>query len=421
MSKYSSSQVQTQYIDPVAFVPNGRCRFELDATKAAYLPNMRILNLGCNSDAVTQYNRGLGALALIKNIRLLDAHTVLSSLREVAPYMFFKSCNASNSENKSHKSWTRRNDLGLELDSTTNKLGNIYNSGTANLGTAGNESDTAILDLRLVFPILNELSSIPTSIFKNLVVEIEFQSSPANQVLVNVGSSVTILRPVLAVDYMDNMNLVAPLTQELISNGANWLEVEHDNYVIPAVDTTAYAAADIVEVQSNNNSLGFIGKSLERLLITKQIGDKEQELNSNAVLGYSATASSQALLNAEFQIRLNGRAIMPGNCGVKGNNARLGYMVDTWGDLSLNPSAVQYKWDQTASILNASHEGGQQDFIGVMIGARVQDLQISISRDTVNDTSSKHPTSSQLQVNMYGEVRKVLSIRADGSYIVVYA
>ena len=421
MSKYSSSQVQTQYIDPVAFVPNGRCRFELDATKAAYLPNMRILNLGCNSNAATQYNRGLGALALIKNIRLLDAHTVLSSLREVAPYMFFKSCNASNSENKSQKSYTRRNGLGLELDSTTNKLANIYPSGTANLGTAGNESDTAILDLRLVFPILNELSSIPTSIFKNLVVEIEFQSSTANQVLTNVGSSVTILRPVLAVDYMDNMNLVAPLTQELISNGVNWLEVEHDNYVIPAVDTTAYGAADIVEVQSNNNSLGFIGKSLERLLITKQIGDKEQELNNNAVLGFSATASSQALLNQSAQIRLNGRNIMPGNNGIQGNNARLGYMVDTWGDLSLNPSAVQYKWDQTASILNASHEGGQQDFIGVMIGSRVQDLQISISRDTVNDTSTKHPTSSQLQVNMYGEVRKVLSIRADGSYIVVYA
>ena len=419
MSRYSQSQVETQYIDPVAFVPNMRCRFELDGSKLAYMPNMRILDIGCTANAAQQYNRGLGCLALIKNIRLMDARTELSSLRTVAPYMFFKNTNHTNSENKSQKSWTRRHQLGLELDSTSNELHHLYRPGGPDTIASGN-AISGTLDLRKVFPILNHLQALPTTIFKNLTIEIEFEASTARQILTATdANTIDIIRPVLAVDFIDNPAIVAPMTSGLISQGARWLEIEHDNYVIPAVDTSAYATGDVVRVSNNNNSLGFVGKMVERILVCKQIGDFNQELNGANVLGFSALASSQALLNESMQVRLNGRNVLPGAQGIAGANVVLGQMVDTYGELSINPAANKYKWAEAGNLLNAGHESGQQDWFGIMLGARVQNLQIEIARDTVNDTATKHPSESQLNVNLYGEVHKSITFQ-NGGYRIVY-
>ena len=417
MSRYSKNQIETQYIDPVAFVPNLRCRFELDGSKLAYMPNMRLLDLGSNSNAATEYNRGLGCFAHIKNIRLMDARTELSSLRSVPQYLFFKNSNHTNSENKSVKGYTQRQQLGLEIHGTTNKLEAIYNRGGVNTVAVG--SDTGMLDLRRVFPILNHINALPTSIFKNLTIEIEFEASVAKQIYQQNNVTCAIIRPVLAVDFINNPAIVGPLTSQLVSGGANWLEIEHDNYVIPEVDTSGYAAADSVQVANNNNSLGFTGKLVERLLVTKQIGDFGQELIAPNVLGYSALASSQCLLNQNWQVRLNGRNMLPGARGLSGDNARLAQMADTFGEFSVNPSANKYKWDQTANLLTAQHTGGQQDWFGIMLGARVQNLQLEMSRDTQNDTSTRNPTNSQLNVNLYAEVHKNISFN-NGGYRIVY-
>jgi hypothetical protein len=420
MSRYSSDNVKTSYQDPVAF-SNLRCRFELDASKLCYMPNMRLLDIGCNAQGELEYNRGLGALALIKNIRLMDARTELSSLRTVAPYMFFKNSNHSNSENKSQKSWMRRNHLGLELEASSNKLGHLYSPGNVNTVALG--SETAILDLTRCFPILNKVSCLPTSIFKNLSIEIEFETNIARQIYTTTAAANTceIIRPVLAVDFIDNPSIVGPMTSQLVSDGARWLEVEHDNYVIPAVNTAGYGAADSINVVNNNNSLGFIGKLVERLLITKQIGDFSQEVLSGEVLGYSALASSQSLLNETVQVRLNGRNTMPGAKGISGANAKLAQMADTFGEFSMNPASNQYKWNVAGELFKTGngYGGGQQDWFGMMLGARVQNLQIEIARDTQNDTQPRDPTNSQLNVNLYAEVHKQISF-ANGVYKIVY-
>ena len=50
---YFDSSIQTEYLDPVSFVPGLRCRFELDGTKMAYLSNMRLLDIKCTSQSRT--------------------------------------------------------------------------------------------------------------------------------------------------------------------------------------------------------------------------------------------------------------------------------------------------------------------------------------------------------------------------------
>ena len=415
---YFDGSVRTQYLDPVSYVPNGRCAFELDGDKLAYLSNMRLLDLGVTSAAPSLYSRGLGAIALIKNIRLMDARTELSSLRNPAQYLFYKNANRSNAINKSNDSYLKRNALGYEINSIDNKVKSIYPSGATN--TAADTTTAAYLDLREVFPILNHLRVLPTQIFKNLRIEIEFDAKLANQILTDISQAITTLRPVLAVDHITNDVLVKQEIEALMKAGTVWDEIETDGYVIAAVDTAAYGAGDVTVQSAANSSLAYKGKVVERLLLCKQLQNKALELNGNNVQGFGGVASSQAVLNQTTQYRLNGKNIMPGFNGVSRPNERLGIAADEWGSTNGFMGSNLYKWSNKAAGLDDPNQAGQMSWDVVRVGARVADLQINIQRTNNRDSDALAPTNAGLVVNCYAEVKKALAVMADG-YRIVYA
>ena len=417
---YSAGNLKTEYIDPVSFTPNSRCRFELDGSKLGYLPNIRLLNLGCdNNDAAHSYSKGLGALALIKNCRILDGRTELSAIRNFAPYGFFKNLRRSNDINKSNDGYLKRNELGYEINGVNNKVDAIYNRGKSNTAASG-LTDSAYVDMRDLLPLLNAVPILPTSVFRNLIVEIEFESNTANQVIYKTDGTVTILRPILAVDYIEDPRLMEPM-MGMLMQGVNWREVEHDNYVIPAVAL----GTDIEQVQStSNNSLGFIGKRMGNLLVSKQFVDKSKEVgtggSANQVLGFGAVASSQAVLKEQVQVRLNGRAVFPGAGGVGGANAMLGTVVDAYGELQCSPGSNQYLWNQADTLNDDENQVGQSSFIACEVGARIADLQLTLSRTNNQDTNPRDATNAALVVNLYADIEKVIVFNG-GQYSVIYA
>tara|TARA_B110000046_G_scaffold69362_1_gene77407 strand:+ start:3726 stop:4976 length:1251 start_codon:yes stop_codon:yes gene_type:complete len=413
-----NGSVETMYLDPVSFVPNQRCAFELDGTKLAYGSNMRLLNLGVVSNTAQDYSQGLGAMALIRNIRLMDARTELSGIRNVAPYMFFKNCNRTNATNKSEDSYLKRNQLGFEIAADDNKVSHTYSPGRAN--TTPETTELAYLDLREVFPILNELTILPTSIFKNLRIEIEFDGKASNQILGETDATFDIQRPILAVDVQSNPVAVQSAVEQISSAPIMWQDIEQDNYTMNAVDTSLFGAAETATQTAVNQSLGFKGKFVERLLITKQIQNKLLERNGASVLGFGALASSQAILNEKVQINLNGNPILPGFQGMTKPNEILGMLSDEWGSINAYPGSNLYEWSNTGSNLDDANTGGQQSFICVRLGARVAQLQTSISRTNNRDTSAKAATNAALNINLYGEVSKMLNVTKSG-YRVVYA
>ena len=99
MSFYSDSNVQTHYIDPKTYLQathlnqSGRINFELDGNQLAYLPNMRLLNVGVSSNGAHLYNKLLGGYSLIKNIRLMDGNAELCALNEQQLYRGFLNLN----------------------------------------------------------------------------------------------------------------------------------------------------------------------------------------------------------------------------------------------------------------------------------------------------------------------------------------
>ena len=417
MDLYASGSIRTHYIDPTSFVPNGRCAFELDASKTAYLSNMRLLDLGCTSDAQVGYNQGLGCLGIIKNIRLMDARTELSALRNPAQYLFFKNSNRTNSDNKSQDKYLKRNNLGQTIAATNNKISAVQGSGgTADTLASGN-TNLAYLDLREIFPLLNHLQLLPTAVFRNLRIEIEFEARAAQQVLVDVSKAITVSRPVLACDFTDNADLVKQGMAQLMERGAVWNEIENDNFTIAAV---ALGADTEARQEQQFQSLAYRGKYVERILLCKQLSNIADGVNGNDVLGYGGVASSQAWLQQNTQMRLNGKNILPGFNGATGDMERLAMVADEWGVTTLVPGANYYDWESIGQVTNDANLAGQQSWDCLRIGARVRELQVQVSRLNNQDTTAgRTATNDACVVNLFAEVRKVLSMNADG-YTVIY-
>ena len=391
---YFDSSIQTEYLDPVSFVPGLRCRFELDGTKMAYLSNMRLLDIGVVSGSLHTYNRGLGALALIKNIRLLDGRTELSALRNPAQYLFFKNANRTNAINDSNDGYLKRHQLGFQVKEIDNKIATIFNRGQAD--TTDANTAKAYLDLREVFPILNTLRVLPTELFQNLQIEIEFNPKERD-VLADTSSGIAPVRPILAVDTISNEVMVRQEINAIAKNGVVWDEIE---------------------------SLGFKGKYVERLLLCKQLQDITKGSTGTIQNGFGGVASSQSLLNQTTQYRLNGKNVLPGFNGISGQNERLGVLSDEWGSVNSYPGSNLYAWSKGLENVETGDKlNGQMSWDCVRLGARVADLVVNISRTNNLDASAQAATNDGIVCNLYGEVKKALALGASAgaSYRIVYA
>ncbi len=424
MSFYSDSNVRTHYIDPKTYLQGthlnngGRVNFELDGNQLAYLPNMRLLNVGVSSNGAHIYNRLLGGYSLIRNIRLMDGNAELCALNEQQLYRGFLNLNNPNAKNETVKSVLARNSLGSTIQGATRTINRIQ----VVAGATAVEATTASswLDLRELFPMLNSVSHLPTAVFKNLNIQIEYQSSLDRQILIDVTAHLSSLRPILAVDVMTNPNIVNKLNKGLTS--ARWLEVEHDRFIIPQSANDG-AAGDQNLVQEVNVKInGFNAKHIERVLIVKEIANASKELNGNAVRGYGRY-SSQACFKQVVQARVNGRNVFPRN-GISGNNERSAYLIDAWGDFTAFPGFNQYGFASAAIQVNGADFRGQSDYIGMYIGEYINDLQINYSRTGLQQgggAGAKRATTDQLNAHVYAEVAKQIIIRPNGTYNIEYA
>ena len=237
-----------------------------------------------------------------------------------------------------------------------------------------------------------------------------------NQVLAVTNVQLNTIRPVLIVDILENPIVVNKLNKSL--GAVQWSEVEHDQFVIPQTALDG-AAGDQGLVQEVNVKLnGYNNKILDRLLIVKEISDAGKEVVANVVQGYGKW-SSQGCYKQTIQYRVNGSNILPRN-GIVGNNERLAYVVDTYGDCANYPGSNVYGMDNSGVMNYGRQFRAQLDYIGIFIGQYIQDLQIEYSRTGLQDADDKRATTSALIAHCYGEVRKSWQLTANGQYNVSY-
>ena len=482
MSIFSSS-VKSQIIDPV-FTSESRCEFRLANRGEAYLPTMRIGNLGLLKSAQNEntYHFGPGAASVIRRIQLLDGNEELDSLRNVGQWLTFKNTLKTNSQNDNVFTEMLGGSIGWEAGATGELLSNV-NKGVR----TGDAESLGTLSLRDVFPILNSVSHLSTSLFKNLRVVIEYNTD--TKALVNSQTPTATTDglkksvPILIVDEIVDDALVASLDKQLTS--ASWVAIEHDEAAVPQVPgiTDAGAATDEAQQSVNLRINGFQNKAVSRVMISKVYQDLANYVYDANAAG-TATAvkalgqyGSKALHKEVFNLRCNGRQVLAGS-GVDSPAAMAMLTADTWGDLNVCPGAItesvglDTKYDLTldrgglvgrppqnwvgvnrtaprilefGGELNAggtayttaptAQQGpwvGNSSWVGVGIHDRVTDLQIQLTR-TGTPTSVRTPTIpatdqpvssagnfQALNVHIFAEVAKRIDV-SGGDYKISYA
>jgi len=114
--------------------------------------------------------------------------------------------------------------------------------------------------------------------------------------------------------------------------------------------------------------------------------------------------------------------------GLTKPNEVLSYLVDTWGEQVVYPqanttdvsTAMTNVISQANEVSASDDYRGAHSYFGLYLGERIDDLQIRYSRTGLQDTNtSVRPTTDQLRVHVFAEVKKALQVNG-GKYNVVY-
>lgn len=422
MSYYSDNNVKTKILDPRIYVENSRAVFDLDLSEAAYMPNLKLGFLGVTSSTASTYNRLVGAAAMIRSARLLDGKVVLSQLNEAQWYKGFQNQNKKNAHAEVRTSNLDLSSNGRTIAGSTNLVSRIAIEGLANINGIDNvatPTNLATIDLRDYFPILNSIPMLPTKVFPNLRVELELNVNNSNQVLNTTAAAVDIktVRPIIIADCLINEDTVDKMMKRMPPSVV-WSEVEHDQFIIPQASTGVTGndgETQRVDIQLN----GFNNKIVDEFLIAKEIGNSDLEVDSDVVLG-SGKWSSQSCYEQTVQFRVNGRNILPRE-GITGDNERMAYVVDTFGDCAGYPGSNAYQVPTDLICQQGKNGSGQLDYIGIYLGKFINNLQINYSRvNLTQGTVGKRATNALLIGHAYAKVRKQWSMQPNGMYVIDY-
>ena len=418
MSFYTQG-LKPHVIDAVHDSTNFRTEFRLKPN-TVFLTNWRIANLGAKLGNADIYNPLVGIASVIKSIHIYDGNQLLDQLLEFPLWAGFTSYNQSNKANVDMRRMLLADSTGfvyegLDLpdDSTSTtvddnaKIRPRYDSPKA---TNDSTSSKGWLSLKSLLPFLDASLYCPTTVFKNLRVVIQYNTN-FGQLGVNTAdgtaaNSVSSLEPLLLVD-----EVVNPERQNQIAKsykGVRYNAIEHDRVSIPSM------AVNAGTVPTTKTVGGFNNKNVTRFLLV------------NSPLTASATDASMGLgstsmFKQAIQIRMNGQNIFPAS-GINRPNQRLSLLTDVWGTCNSFNGTNQAMLSSTAvaddSIVSkVAHDRtfvGNLDYcaFSAMSNEPIQELQIDFTR--FSETSAAAQQHSALNLNIFGEVLKQISVSSNG-------
>lgn len=429
MSFYSSS-ISTRLIDPIFNQSNTRCEFRLP-TETVLLSNMRLLNVGAKSGllATAKYNHLVGAPGVMKAIRLLDGNQVLDQINDVNRWMAFKNYTKNNTVCSNLNNTLSQNALGYvytdpnitKVDASGEYLPESDFSqitpfkGSGNVRHLEEETTSAWLSLRDLFPMLSSVVNVNTAVFKNLRVVIEWTKTH-QEYAVDV-SGVTLfetLQPLLCVD---ELTADTPMKREIMGkfDPISFSTIEQDR-----VRVNALAGEEVKS--STFQILGFNNKKVERVCVQKV--RPTGSVNGSLLFG---TMGSPSMLDETHQWRINGSNLY--SQPISQYNEALALTNDVWGvcDQPLGgcPFTGNYIPVGTVATLIGLHYPdakslmGETSYIsGNFHGERIRELQLTYGRRGITGADTKYNEAITLLI--YAEVQRVIVPSKTGGYIVSY-
>ena len=306
------------------------------------------------------------------------------------------------------------------------------------------EMFTGYIDLRVIFPILNQMTHLNTKIFPNLRVVIEYETDE-QRILTTTGNTPTPTTPILMADVITDEALIASLDKQMMAGPVLFDAIEVDRIGLPVVSVGTAAApfsATTGEVTQNQTlqSKGFLGKYVKRICVQKSSTETTRYVAPATggivnVRGFGANGSL-AMHKEQANLRINGRNLLGGNGYTTAAQFAMG-VADTWGQINTAPymaleSVGLDLAETTVAALNApagvpptdpsilvaataatakqSATIGQQAYIGFRLDERCDNLQLQYQRGT----------GGPLNLTLFAEVTKRLDVRGPGDWKVSY-
>ena len=409
MAFYKAS-VKTNLIDPTLDKSNRRCEFRFGEDQVI-LSNMRIANLGITANPGSTYNMGAGAYEVIKSIHLYDGSTLLDQQLEFSKYVAWKNYNKQNSSNKDLNGFLSGNGLGYEIQGEgTDVAAPKINSSFVSRAYTTTETTTfkSWLDLKSCLPMLQSVLYLPTSVFKNLRLVIEFNKA--------VGTAQNTTAPLLIADEMVDSSVKNNLLSAF--KGVEFVCVEHDSIVVDRV----FKAGDAADKQQKTSKLlkGFDNKLLNRFVVVKE----SSGTNKSTQL---ASLGSQLCFREKDNVRINGRTLLVGD-GLDTPAKSLSSCSDVYGTCNSYSNSLSIPNDAQGQSVLATATGailGEQDYRCFRVAERIEQMEYQFTRQGVFNTdvatSNNEKINAQVILHFFGEVPKKMSVNSDGSYLIAYA
>ena len=419
MSFYTSA-ISTQIIDAQFDQSNFRSEFRI-VKDGLYSTAMRILNIGllANEASVSaggRYNLLTGAHGVIRNIYLYDGRQVLDQVINYADKCAFNSYNHNNNENRDLYKALSKSGMGFVFDRQPNGSGTPgppqstlikedFPNQSHTPKPSAQESALGFINLREVFPLLNQLPLVSTKLFPNLRVVVEY--AVAESLVENgVGAITGTALPILVVDQVMNDALEASTVSSF--KNVVWTACEVESVTV----APAPAGAGVQSTKFRLN--GFSNKTLMNLLIQKKGTTSVSDLykSHGSITGYDEA----------IQVAVNGSNLFPLE-GIIRPNQRLALLHDTYGACDAHPSSANLPmYNPGTFIANAPNRVGQTDYFGCVVGKPITSLEIQYSRycDTTAPTAPINARYNQgLTLNVFGMVLKSI-VKTPKGYSVLY-
>lgn len=425
MSFYSDGKVKSEIMDAVYYSENDRVEFRLD--RGTIMNNLTIANLGLfdgvalNDGNKARYDFMVGTKAVIKNIHLYDGKVSLQSIHNVNRVAAANQRLKSNNVNGNIERFTNKHFLGYRLSAQS---GQVAFRDVDSLNFDNDDSKIAVSDNKLnvnaglvpvseLLPIVAKMSCLPSSIFSQLRLVIEFESDN-RKLITNTthAADLKTLKPVLLIDRVVDDATESSLIAKLDSFEFN--TYEDTNINIPAV---ANGVRETVE----QKTLAFNNKFVTRL--RTQLKYANPALHRNAVRErHSGRLGDSFNVNLRgVQYRVNGAQLLPRG-ELVGDNRRLALYIDTYGDVNMTHKDAQSYANETVQqngvvgIGNAASNSfnGCYDVDGIYVGKMIEELQITFSRTGTNDGSNPSRYNNQLILFIEAEIKKQIDFGAGG-------
>jgi hypothetical protein len=390
---------------------NSRTVFKLGSVDKVYLTNMRLMNIGVISSASgVPINRLSGLYSCIRRIEILDGDVSLDLMDNFNDWAQFRNYNKPNDKLISEMTRTSKNDMGFMAYHQGQNSGSDFRA--HNLDTPNQVSTLEITDastakawmsMKDFVSILDDFQFLPTRIFNNLKIVIEWETDIQN-ISPGTGASISeIVRPWLVVDSIADEQMKMDIVRNYKGGLYRPIEV-----------ASVYSPSIIADKSQSWTLTGFNNKTVNRMVLQK--APTSTTVSTYGKLDSVGLHDASETNTQEYQLVVSGQNLLPEN-GYDSLAKCLRSVTESWGDcnsmyLNLdvsNPVANEIVQDTAERV-------GWQNYVNFDVNQFCKQIQFKMKRPY----NANAYYSQALNLHIFAEVNKVIIVALDGSYVVRY-